>query len=463
MPNRARPSPRTMSRRSAATNPTPPAVVHAPAPAPEPVALRAAWIVTAAVVALLPVLIDLTAKDAFRLPKSSAFRALGIALAAGIVIAIVTRLIAFRFDRRNPNHTIPLLIVAWTAIATIFSTSPLVSSYALATVVAGAALFLAVYLLAERRSIWAPAVILPGALINIAFFITQRSGVWNPLMDKVNARMVDELAIKMLRETALLGNRDDIGVCLVVPAITAAVLSTVLRGWQRIAVFLAAIALIGGVFIARVTTAIGALVVTLLVTAFLRSLKTGIVALAATAIVGLGALAIDADLRTETIGKIEFIRAGRGSSRTITTLAAARMFANHPIFGVGPDRFGWWLYDYKIAIQHEFPDRLDVEVQNFAEAHNDHVQILAETGAPGYILFLAALWALVARRGSIRAWREDEGDPRATFARRMRLPLGVALVTLMVAQFPLHLAVALADFVFIAALCQAWGADEARA
>jgi O-antigen ligase len=90
--------------------------------------------------------------------------------------------------------------------------------------------------------------------------------------------------------------------------------------------------------------------------------------------------------------------------------------------------------------------------ENFHDVHNDHLQILATTGVPGYLLFLAALWQLA--RVSFDA--HADGDTRTRFARRFAFPAAAAFVVLTLAQFPLELSAPTLQALFFAALTVAW-------
>jgi O-antigen ligase len=49
---------------------------------------------------------------------------------------------------------------------------------------------------------------------------------------------------------------------------------------------------------------------------------------------------------------------------------------------------------YRSAIEERHPDWIQVTRESFGEAHNDHAQLLAETGIPGYALFIVFLIAI---------------------------------------------------------------------
>ncbi|HVB80563.1 MAG TPA: O-antigen ligase family protein [Candidatus Binataceae bacterium] len=92
--------------------------------------------------------------------------------------------------------------------------------------------------------------------------------------------------------------------------------------------------------------------------------------------------------------------------------AGLAMVESHPLFGVGLDRFK--------AIAPRYDPRLrDLGTQYIA--HNTYLQVAAETGLPGLILFLALM---AAGFGNCRTAERDANDPAlAGFAAALRLAL----------------------------------------
>src|ERR1019366_4501766 len=136
------------------------------------------------------------------------------------------------------------------------------------------------------------------------------------------------------------------------------------------------------------------------------------------------------------------------------------MAIDHPLFGVGPGCFRWAYFEYKVAAERAHPSLAKAwsADYNFGEAHNEHLQPLAETGVPGYALFVAALVVLAASsRRKKNSENEDETE-RCTLVRTLALPTSVAIAILCLAHFPLHLAASTVTIVYIAALSVAWGA-----
>lgn len=94
--------------------------------------------------------------------------------------------------------------------------------------------------------------------------------------------------------------------------------------------------------------------------------------------------------------------------------AGWRMFLDHPFFGVGPGNFYQWVQVYQPGLAEPYA------------AHNNFVDVLAEAGAPGLILYggliTVTLWLL--RQTSVLAGREWPGPA----ARRVLGCLWVYLV-----------------------------------
>ncbi len=88
--------------------------------------------------------------------------------------------------------------------------------------------------------------------------------------------------------------------------------------------------------------------------------------------------------------------------------AAIRIWQDHPVWGVG----GW---GYRYLLPHYIDESLSHHLRNpgKANAHNDLLQFLAEFGAFGLLLLLAAVSALVFRFMS--AWRSVRSTPVSSF------------------------------------------------
>jgi O-antigen ligase len=146
------------------------------------------------------------------------------------------------------------------------------------------------------------------------------------------------------------------------------------------------------------------------------------------------------------------------SYRVPPFLAAWRMFTAHPLVGVGPGCWSLLYFDYKIAVERDHPALFHSGQgwSNFGEVHNDHLEILAETGVPGYILFVSAL--LFSASHSFRTADRDLDTNRdlTRVARLLAFPVSAALFVLCLAQFPLQLASTTSAFAFVFATTLGW-------
>ena len=140
------------------------------------------------------------------------------------------------------------------------------------------------------------------------------------------------------------------------------------------------------------------------------------------------------------------------SERLLPFLAAIDMTRDHPLLGVGPGCFKYHFMPYRVALAGKYPgDWTRGFPMNWGEVHNDHLQVAAETGVPGYLLFLAAI-ALCA--GGRRKTATTTAE--ATFARALRWPLATVIFVICLAQFPLELAAPRLMLLSLGALCVAW-------
>jgi len=155
------------------------------------------------------------------------------------------------------------------------------------------------------------------------------------------------------------------------------------------------------------------------------------------------------------------------SERFPAFLSAIEMSQDHPVTGVGPGAFKWNYLKYRVRIAEKYPEQWTKgSPLMFRETHNDHLQILCETGLPGYALFIVATGVLaVGVRGSQPSSAPAHGhsvvapstntdiNQFEAFVGRLRLPLAVALVVLMLVQFPLQIAAARVVMLYFFALC----------
>lgn len=87
----------------------------------------------------------------------------------------------------------------------------------------------------------------------------------------------------------------------------------------------------------------------------------------------------------------------------------------------------------------------------FAQTHNDHLQLLAETGLPGYLFVIAGMGLL-----AVRIHRRSRGIVRV-----LTVPLTILIMVTILAGFPLQLAAPVWTYIVLGGGCLAWSADVA--
>ena len=407
------------------------------------------WLVVATLYAVSFITAD--GKDVFHLPKLVTLEGAAILLLAGAAVVSILdprRGILQRLRMHRVALFIALMAVTWTAITAAASTQRMLSLDTLLWVACCAAFFLVTVALAQERSLMACALGIVPALINAATVTAQRLEMWNPFV------FPDETPIR-IRSTAYIGNPDDVGSYLLIPEIAAIVLAIVHRGMARIAYAAAALLILVGMAASETLTASLALIIAGAVLLFSLSRRAALViALASALALGLG-FVLDLPILRRAPVVLSHVMAGRFgeavSNRLQGFTAAWVMFKERPMVGVGPGCFAYWYLPYNMLLSGKHPEFL-VTDQNFHDVHNDHLQLLATTGLPGYAIFLAALWHLGSRgRGAGAA-----ADERQRFARLFARPAAAGFAVMSLGQFPLELAAATTTMLFFAALAIAW-------
>jgi O-antigen ligase len=395
--------------------------------------------------------------DRFRRPKELLFRTEAILIVALFSAAWTLNQIRFHFDRRDPVVLLTSATLAWTLITTLTSTNRLVSVESVLFVGAAAIIFLTTYWLAAPRGLSALATCFVPAVVNSVLVLLQEFQIWNPLFTSEQIRN-GSLGASHLFSTALIGNPDDVGAYFLGPTVAAAALFVCDR--ERRTVFGPLLAIFVAVLLtSRSITAIIATVAAIVALAFLISwrhvvLTTIVVAVVlGSALIGYGPLRYRATTGVQLAreANLDSLLSGRGTA----FLAAMAMFREHPLFGVGPGCFGYQYFPYKVRVESEHAglERSTSRGASFGEAHNDHLQTLAVSGLPGYLLFLGFVF-LVGRVSFMKRTRNT--DLRLTFVRLFAFPFTTGMLVLMLAQFPLEMASTLCVGVFLTALTLAW-------
>ena len=400
----------------------------------------------------VPLFVVIGAKDTFRLPKDALFRAEAILLASLYVAAAIVRAPReLRIEWKRLEIAVPLIALLWMALATLASTNRGRSLDSLVTACAAAIIFFATIEFAKRRGFKTLFFILIPAVINAIVGALQEFDIWQPF------HAPPEVTHHQ-RSTALIGNPNDAGSYLAAAALAAVVAAIASREYRKPFGVAAAILMVG-LLINQTLTAIVACGVAALVAFCIRSWKRALVAAIAALLIVAIAVVVFPPLRQRANNMRNWMHAGNYNAaltnRGTPFIAAALMARDHLLTGVGPGAFAWQYFPYKIEAEKRVPSLRHSYTRgtNYSEVHNDHLQVLAETGVPGYAIFIATIVALATlsrRRPSAVA------DDRSKFTRLLALPLAVEFFVLALAQFPLEITAVLSQFIFLAALCAAW-------
>jgi O-antigen ligase len=404
---------------------------------------RAILVVLTAGVVAIPILFVSGGADVYRLPKELLFR--------GEAIALLALMITVWRPKRRPEILLCAAIVVWTIIVTAASTNRALSTSSMITVIAAAAIFIAACHAMETLSLEAVDVLMIGASANAVVVVLQELKIWNPVPS----------AEGHYGSVGLLGNANDVGTFLVVPAVAAMVMAITMTGRRRWIYLATTLLLVGGIAASATRTALFAFVAAILVLAATQARRAAIAVGLALLLIGFvmawPAMTIGANVRAlaDAAAKRDYPRLF--SERLSPFLAAAEMTRDHPLVGVGPGCFKYHYMPYRLAFAKRYPAEWTRGYpMNWGEVHNDHLQVAAETGLVGYLLFLAAM-ALLVRRPA----RGGHPAPRRQFARELRWPLATAIFVVCLAQFPLELAAPRLMFIMFGALCVTWDRSDA--
>ncbi|MGZ8797766.1 MAG: O-antigen ligase family protein [Thermoanaerobaculia bacterium] len=425
-------------------------------PVPAAVSPPDAWlslVIIASVVAVGFFIVP-TAKEAFRFPKDILIRAEGIVLIASWILLFLRGIKPAYRPADKPVALLVSAVIVWTGFTSLMAINRTLSAYAFAWTVTVAVILLSTYVvIGERRRMSDIVPLLVPALANAIIAICQATRIWSPV------RLEDDTASGM-RVTALIGNPNDTGGFLVAPVLVATALAIVSRRW-RVAWAAAAVVMFLGLVATRSATATIACIAGLAciaITASTRRWRT-LLALAAAAVIAGTVLAATGRVSINDVRRLKQIDALDQllTYRVPPALAAWRIFLDHPLTGVGPGCWAPLYFDYKIAVERDHPKLFHSGQgwSNFAEVHNDHLEILAETGLPGYLLFIASL-AFIGCHSFAKSGDEKGASETGRLARLLAFPAAAALAVLCLAHFPLQLASTTTSFVFVFATVVGW-------
>ncbi|MEA2338794.1 MAG: hypothetical protein QOE82_2801 [Thermoanaerobaculia bacterium] len=410
--------------------------------------------------------------DTFRLPKELVFRAEAVLLLMLGAFWITAKRRTWRFEMR-PEFLLTAAILVWTSITVATSTNRLLSLDSLITIAAAAVIFIATCLAAQSASLIALDVLMIGPCINALIVILQELRIWTPFHGIADA---DGHYLSV----ALQGNSNFVGTYLAGPAVAAIVMAVTAAGWRRWIYALVGMLVLAGVAASGTRTAFGAVVIALLVFAVVHSRRA---AIAVAAVLLVFAVIVMSPSTTLGRGMRRLVTAASQrdyqqlfSERLLPFLAAADMIRDRPIAGVGPGCFKYHYMPYRVALAAKYPKEWTRGYpMNWGEVHNDHLQVAAETGIPGYLLFLGAIALLAGVRAAARvvgfrliALRAlpapqptTDNRQRARSAAALRWPLATLIFVICLAQFPLELAAPRLMLLTLGALCVSWDRDDA--
>jgi O-antigen ligase len=415
---------------------------------------RLLWWIVATTVVVVPLLISISGDERFRVPKEIAVRTLGLALMTTTVLGMLWSGWRPRLRAGDAPVLIAIVAVVWSLVTALASTNRVLSAFAFVRVAVLASFFLAAYMLLSDKplsvSLW---ILLIPALINAALSSSQELNIWTPF--RFNEPFTHHFV-----STALIGNVNDVGAYLIVPALAAIVGALAAPSMRRV-LLPAALLLIVALVLNQTLTAFVAFAAgaTTLMLVMLNGRKRLIAVAVITALV-ITTVATFPPLRTRAGVIRKAFRDGRYddivTGRLPAYAAAWAMIEQRPLIGLGPGTFGFHYYFFRLRMEQRFPFLLtsNTRMQNFGEAHNDHLQVAAEAGIPAFLILVAALTQLAAI--TIRGPRAELSDVRTRFAQLLALPLAVSLFVLMLAQFPLQLASSTVAILFAIAMCSAW-------
>ena len=376
--------------------------------------------------------------ERFRLVKEVVFRGEALVLVALLAFWATSGQRTWKVSWR-PEYFLALAIVAWVAITTVTSTNRVLSADPLITVGAAAVIFFATSLAARPRLL---DVLMAACSINAVAVILQESKIWMPFPPAPGQPA-------HYSSVGLLGNANDVGTYLAAPAVVAVAVAVTSSGKRRWIYGAVAVLLAGGIFASATRTAVVAMVAGLIVFGLVHSRRAAMIVLAALVIFALvvlspattlgrgvrelGHAAVNRDLQTLF------------SERLVPFLTAIDMTRDHPLLGVGPGCFKYHYMPYRVGLFGRYPDAWTKGYpMNWGEVHNDHLQVAAETGLPGYALFLAAIALCAGPKKNALRW-----------------PLAAAIFVLTLAQFPLELAAPRLVLLTLAALAPTWSQRHA--
>jgi O-antigen ligase len=214
------------------------------------------------------------------------------------------------------------------------------------------------------------------------------------------------------------------------------------RGPARVFAAAIAVACVVAVFYTQSRAALIALLVVAVAVGLLHGVRVRVLAVGVCTVIVLGILVLPQSFQ-QRVGALSEAASSGGNSlqdtslrgRQSENLAGLRMWADHPLVGVGPDNFEVHYQQYSAVIG------IDQRPQQRG-AHNLYLESLAETGLFGTIAFFGLLW--LALTGAWRARSRLEGRDGL-----LGEGLVVALGAFLICAVTLHSAYARYEWMFL--------------
>jgi O-antigen ligase len=410
--------------------------------------LALGWLVTAFVL-IVPLAVTPGLIDRYRVVKESLVRLEGI-LGALVIVAAAALAGTGRLREMLRERAVVAVTaagVAWATLTTLLSTHRGHSADSLATFFGCVLVFAAAWYAAPRISLAVLDLLVPAVLVNAVLAAMQEYGIYQPFYS-------NPLMPRHLTATGLIGNPNIVGSFMTLATVVFAGAATRVHGWRRWLYAFGAVCGAAGALVSETRTAVIALVGGLLLLAIGTSVRRALVLAAAALSAFAISVAVEVPVMMEVLALPQAVATRSldavSSGRVAPLTAGLEMLLDHPITGTGPGTYAHHFMPYKVRASSKYGVPGIVNM-NFGEAHNDHVQLLAETGVPGYLLFLGTVFVLVR---AVR--RSPEGSPRSDIARGLIVPLAGTLLVLCLAQFPLYVPVTRHLIVTLAGLLIGW-------
>ncbi len=167
-------------------------------------------------------------------------------------------------------------------------------------------------------------------------------------------------------------------------------------------------------------------------------------------------IATNKDFRAKIMRGIKLKGSYSAATRIFFWRVAFEMMRERPIIGVGLGRYGYHYYDVEVMLHREGKTSLaTAKDAMILQAHNEFIQVAAELGALGFLLFLA--FNLGIFKVGLRKLSLYRGYPPDQLFQACLLSALICLLTYSLFSFPLHIAPSALNYVVIGAMLSGRG------